>query len=498
MKLSELGKTKNYTVLGNTSTLAPKQPTQSKSLGQKVLDVGTGVSNFFGGKAVADTFGSEIAKIGKPQQQKDIISRDQPGIKETVGSGIQLGANLIPGAAEGAPLAGKLLAGIGTGYAFDVGSNLQDKNKSVGKSLEPGVGTALGAGVPLVGAAVVRPAEKIMGRLLKGLGSGVSGVSTQTMDKLINNPEFALKETNRLKNLGNDKILEGNAKTLINGVGKIQNEASSAYRAGLDKLSEIDIKPDKLKAGIETALQKHKINIGQDGIVDFGAADFLDPKIQQRAESVINKITKQEDISGTGIRKLMDIVDNSKFKSAPDGERQAFNAFIADLKSGIKGGIDASTTKLGEINKKYSADMQLSEAAQDIFGNVDYKNLSEVAKAAKKLEGMFNQKGLDPKIIDDYLERIGVSSKNFKTSEAVRQISNKEPTANSVGTSFGEVMRSATSAVVTPEIVRNLSIYTGMAKEKLVPFLHGLKPAARNTVIQALIQANQGNSEQNQ
>lgn len=493
MKISDL---KNYTVLPsgdsspNSSTTSPSMP--PKSTGQKILDAGTKVSNFFGGKGVADTFGATIAKVGKTAQEKDFISQDQPTVKQTIGSGIQLGANFLPGVGKGASFAAKALTGIGTGYALDVGSKLQNNSP---KPFEPGVGTAVGAALPIAGA-VTGTATKIMGRLFKGLGSGLSGVSTDTIDKIVNNPETAMKASKKLAETGNNKVLENNAKTILNGVTKIQNEASSAYRSGLDKLSEVDIKPDQLKKGIEGALQKNKIGIGNDGLIDFSGADFLDPKVQQKAESIINQVGKQEDLSGTGIRKLMDMVDNARFKSAPDGDRQAFNAFIGDLKQGLKDGINASTDKLSEINSKYSADMQLSEAAQNIFGNVDFKNLSEVAKAAKKLESMFSQKGLDPKIVDDYLTRIGENPANFKTSEAVRQISNKTSGANSLGTSLGEITRSATSAIITPEMVKNLSIATGLTREKLAPFLRVLKPSARKIVIQALLQANQGNSAQ--
>lgn len=491
---------KNYTVLPSSAGKVPAptsspQPEQSTSLGQGILNAGTAVTNFLGGKGVADTFGATIAKIGKTPQEKEIISQDQPTVKQTIGSGLQLGANFIPGAGELegagalAKVGAKVGAGLGTGYAMDVGSKLQNNQE---QPFSPGVGTAVGGALPVVGAAG-GAASRIVGRLLKGLGSGISGVSSKTLDSILNNPEVAQMASDKLAKSGNYKVLEDNAKTLINGVGKIQNEASSAYRTGLDKLSNIDIKPDKLKKGIEGALQKHNIGIGADGIVDFSKAEFLDPKIQQRAESVISKVSQQEDISGAGIRKLMDVVDNSKFKSTgADGDRQAFNAFVGDLKKGLEDGVNASTDKLGEINKKYSADKQLSEAAQHIFGNVDFKNVSEVASAAKKLEGLFSAKGLDPQTIDNYLTRIGISPKDFRTSEAVRQITNKEPSPqNTPGFNIGEITRTATGSVMTPEMVKNITIKTGLAKEKLTPLLNGLKtlsPALQKTLIQALLQ----------
>lgn len=484
---------KTYGMAPNISATStqPKPPT---SLGQKVLNTGTAVANFFGAKGIAEDVGATIASAKAAPDEKQYIQH--PDLKERIGSTVQFGTNFIPGVGEGAGLAAKVGAGLGTGYAFDVGSKLQD-NKTTGEALTPGIGTLVGGALPVAGA-VLRPATKIVGRLLKGLGSGLSGVSSDTIDKIVDNPDVAQKASQKLAASGNNKVLEENAKTLVNGVSKIQNEASSAYRSGLDKLSETDIKPENLKKGFFSALEKHNISVDGSGKIDFSNAEFLDPKMQQRAEGIINKINQQSDLSGTGVRKLMDVVDNSKFKSAPDGDRQAFNAFIGDLKNGLKDGISASTDKLNEINSKYSSDMQLSEAAQNIFGKVNFKNLPEVARAAKKLEGLFSQKGLDPQVIDDYLTRIGVSPSDFKTSEAVRQISNKTESANSVGTSFGEVMRSATSSLVTPNTVKNLSIATGMAKEKLIPFLRALMPSARNVVIQALLSANQDSSGSNQ
>ncbi len=461
-----------------SSTPAPTQ--QKKPLANKISD-------FLGFKGVTDEYGATIARAKAPtQQEKDSV--EFPSTKEVVGSAIQGGANFLGGLGAGAGLAGKVIAGAAQGYAYDVGSKLQG-NKSVGQSLTPGAGTVVGGALPVAGK-LLGAAGKITGRLLKGLGSGMSGVSSDTITKLVENPEYAKEATRRLQKSGNFKVLEDNAKTLLNGVTKIQNEASSAYRHGLDQLSEVDIKPEKLKQGFFSALEKNKIGVSEDGKIDFSQADFLDPKIQQKAEQLITTINTQNDLSGTGVRKLMDIVDNTKFKSAPDGERQAFNAFVGDLKNGFKEGINASTSKLQEINSKYSTDMQLSEAAQDIFGGVNFKNLSEVAKAANRLEGLFSEKGIDPQIIDDYLKRIGVNPEEFKTGEAVRQISNKTDTANSKGVTMGEITRSITSSVVTPKMIRDLSIFTGMSKNTLSSFWKKLAPGAKAILLNAISQQN--------
>lgn len=192
---------------------------------------------------------------------------------------------------------------------------------------------------------------------------------------------------------------------------------------------------------------------------------------------------------------MSDDIESAAYKVATSDERLSFNAFVKDLAGSLKESISHSTEKLDEINRAFSQDMQLAEATQNIFGKVNFKNLPEVVRASQKLEGLFNQKGLAPDVVDQFLTRIGIPPSNFRTSEAVRQISNKTSGGNSVGLSLGEITQEITSAVVTPQMVKNLSIVTGLAKETLMPFLQKMKPAARNVLIQALLQMNQEDSK---
>lgn len=474
---------------GEIQSPAPTSVSQPKTFGQHITDLAHGITNFVGAKGISDEFGASLAHATVPAAQKPYV--DFPSFKTVAGSAIQAGANLIPGAGKGFGLLGKTAIGAGTGYAFDVGSNLQQDTQT---PFAPGIGTAVGGALPVAGA-VIKPATAIVGRLMKGLGSGLSGVSSETIDKILQNPEFAQKASAKLAKSGNNRVLEDNARTIINGVGQIGREASNAYGEGLDSLAHTDINPDTLKAGLLQTLDKHGVGVGEGGRLDFSNAEFLDPKVQQRAEKVVNHINQFPDLSGKGVRKIMDTVDTAKFKSAPDGDRQAFNAFMGDLKSSLKESVSKSTDKLGEINQKYSTDMQLSEAAQNIFGKVNFRNLPEVVRASQRLENLFSQKGLAPEVVDNFLKRIGVNPEEFKTTEAVRQIDNVKQPANSQGLSMGEVARSVTSAVVTPDMVKNLSIVTGLSKQKLSPILQQMKPVARNILIQALLQANTDNSQ---
>ena len=96
MKLSDL---KNYTVL--PSSAEPKVEPK-KNTGQKILDVGTKVSNFFGGKGISDLAGATIAKAKAKPEEKEFV--EFPSKKEVAGSAIQLGANFLPSARIGAKL----------------------------------------------------------------------------------------------------------------------------------------------------------------------------------------------------------------------------------------------------------------------------------------------------------------------------------------------------------------------------------------------------------
>lgn len=468
---------------GNLGTEIKSTISKPKSTLDTIGNVAQGVTNFFGGKGVADEFGASIARAFAPPEQKQLV--DFPSTKQVVGSAAQLGANFVPGLGEENLLA-RTGAGLGAGYAMDVGSKLQNNEQN---PLAPGVATAVGGALPGVGAGLVRPTNAIIGRLMKGLGSELSGVSGDTIDKIVSNPHAAIKASKLIAQQGNSKVLEGNARTVLNAVSQIKSSASSEYGKGLDSLSNVDINPEHLKEGFFGALNKHGVQVSPDGKIDFSGAEFLDPKIQQRAEGIMHTINSAPDLSGKGVRKLMDQVDAAKFKSAPEGDRQAFNAFMGDLSKSLREGVGKSTNKLDEINKNYHSDMELTDAAQNILGKVNYKNLPEVVNAANKLEGLFSQKGIAPEVVDKFLTRAGINPEDFKTSEAVRQISNKKDTANTKGVSAGELVRGVTSSVLTPELVKNISIATGLGKEKIAPFLSGLKTPARNAVIEALLQS---------
>lgn len=479
----------------HVAAVPPVQQAQPKSLMDTVGDAAQGVSNFIGAKGLTDLAGSQIAKLGLAATgNMDAATRvEEPTMKQVLGSTLQTGANFIPGAG-GAGLAARVGAGAATGYAMDVGSKLQNNEAD---PLTPGIATGVAGSLPIVGAGLVKPTTAIIGRLLKGVGSGLSGVSGKTIDQIVSNPQSAIKASQTLAKNGNDALLEKNARTIVNGISKVRQDARQAFGNALGSLKSTDINPQAFRQAIQPTLDKFGSTM-QGGQRTLSNVEFSDPKNIQRASDLVDRlnILPKGKMDGATLRKLADDIENSKFKIATSDERLSFNHFADELSGSVKDAINGSTDKLQEMNQKYSKDMGLAETMQNVFGKVKFKNLPEVVKASQQLETLFAKKGLAPHEIDNFLTRIGVHPADFKTSEAVRQIGNKSEGANSIGLSPGELSREATSAIVSPELVKNLSIASGVAKETLEPLLRSLKTPTRNAVVQLLLKADQDTQQQ--
>src|SRR3990167_911706 len=240
---------KTYKVIGGANTGIPDSAVgvrPQKSFEQKALDVGTGVSTFFGGKGISELVGATIAKAKAKPEEKQFV--EFPKGREVAGSAVQLGANFLPGAGIGASLGRKAIVGAGTGLGMDIGSKLQK-----GETPTPGIGTAVGGALP-VAAAGLGYATRVMGRLFKGLGAGISGVSTDTLNSMLKNPQVAQKATDKLAKSGNFKVIEENAKKIVNGVASIRKQARSSFGKGVEELAETDINPNTFREKTQAVL----------------------------------------------------------------------------------------------------------------------------------------------------------------------------------------------------------------------------------------------------
>ena len=358
---------------------------------------------------------------------------------------------------------------------------------------EVGEGTAIAAGSEALLPPVAKVGSKLViqpvKRLLGSLASGFSGVSAKAINTIFDNPQAANEAVKLLEKEGSGSIVRKNAETIINGVSKIRQEARQKFGEGLEILKETDIDPKTFRDSVQSVLDGFG-SVKENGVRQLKNVEFSDPKNIQTASSLIDKISSTKiEFNGKALRKLLDDVENSAYKTATSDERLSFNIFVRELSGSIKSAINNSTDKLTEINKAFSTDMQLADAIQGIFGKIKFKNLNEIRKVSEKLDGIFAKKGISPEIIDDFLTRAGVKPSGFKTSEAVRQISDVDSVKNTEGLTFAEIFRSITSSVLTPKAVRDVSILTGMAEQTLRPVLQALTPVARGLFIKSIIES---------
>ena len=376
----------------------------------------------------------------------------------------------IPRIASRAVVAG----GIGAAQTGDL------KQGAVAAGLE-----AVAPGAAKVAGVVAKPVSRFMGRLFKGVGSGLSGASSQQIEAVLKNPQAAKQVVGEIKKKGGAAVLRKNAETIVQGVSKIRQDARKAFGEGLENLSEADIKPEVFRQHTKVLLDKYGV-FKTGGKRVLGNVEFDDPKNIAKASELINKLSRAK-LDGKSLRKLADDIESSTYKIATSDERLAYNAFAKDLSGTLKQAISKSTDKLDDINKAFSGDMQLVEEIEKIFGKVKFKNAREILTVSQKLENLFSQKGLAPEATDKFLQKLGLEPTGFRASEAVRQMGELAPTANTIGTNPFEIVRAFTSAIVPPEMVRNIAIATGLGQDFIREVATKLSPTARAIFIKLIL-----------
>lgn len=151
-----------------TAPVKPQQPSILSRIANTVVDT-------IGARPIVDTYGTALAKIGKNDQEKNILDAEAPSLREVAGSALKTGSLLLPGASAGSSLLRVGTAGALGGYAYDVGENIQEGAGSPSEVLKPGIGTAIGA--------VAAPAAQIgVNTIVNGASRGAKATKTVISD----------------------------------------------------------------------------------------------------------------------------------------------------------------------------------------------------------------------------------------------------------------------------------------------------------------------------
>lgn len=295
------------------------------------------ITNFTGLRQVADTFGAEIARAQAPtEQERNIISSNTPSVKETAGSAIR-GIGTIAGLATAAPasLAGRVAQGAAFGYAQDVGADLQN-DATAAQTVTPGLGTAVGASVPLAAAGIKKlsdligkTGDRIQFSVIKPTQADIKdGFNIQTVKKY---------------NLG----------------GSLKTTAEKT-----DKLI------DDLSAQLNSKIKGSNASLDLNDVYDKTAKRVLGDKFQQfgsnaNMDTAIDKL-RQEIITVSGENGLVPLQDAQTIKRAaghfgawqygrpdPDAKatEQVYNVFYNEMKKAIE---KNAPEGIAEINKQIS------------------------------------------------------------------------------------------------------------------------------------------------
>lgn len=478
---------------GETPEPSEVRQTAAQNLGDIIIGAGKGLLSTVKG---ASSLGEKVLQA--PLKAVGMKFEEQTGAEKLISEelteakgGFQKAGKFIEQVAEFAIPATKIgkvtkgMSKIKQILARAVGSGAVATTQEGELGKETAIASGVEVSLPVVGK-VIKPVTNVIKRLFSGLGSGLSGVPVEQLNMIAKNPSVAREVSRVIKKEGQESILESNAKSIVNGISKIRQQARKAYGEGVEVLSKTDIKPNIIKKNVLSAFKDNGIKITPQGI-SLKNSEILDTRIQKKASELITRLNNNTPTDGKSIRTLMDKLESAKFKSALDPDRQAFNNLMNDLGSELKKSIGESTKKLDDINKQFSQEMALADGMEGIFGKVKFKNTKELNKVAKKLERLFSQKGLDPITVDKFLTRIGISPSEFKTKEAVRGVVSKTSGANTKGLSFAEILQQITSSIVTPEAVKNIAVATGISANIINAIVKNASPSARGAIIKAII-----------
>lgn len=327
----------------------------------------------------------------------------------------------------------------------------------------------------------------VFARLIKGIGSTASGVGSDALESIVRNPTTAKQVAKQITAEGTEPTIRKNAQAILNGVRNVRREARKTFGNAISELKAEDIDPKAFRNSLQPFFDKYQISsAGKERILT--GVEFDKQSLLNKASNLIDEVSRV-DLNGKDLRSVLKKVENARFKTTGgDAERLSFNAFLTDLTQSLNKAVGESTDKLGEINQTFSSDMQLVDGIEKIFGKMKFYNEKELVTASERLSQLFNKKGLAPSTIDKFLNRIGISPDDFRTTEAVRQITEKDFGANQIGTTVSEFLRSITSSVVTPELVRDVAINIGTTGQKLAPVLNSIEPSLRPLFITSMVE----------
>ena len=408
--------------------------------------------------------------------------------KGVIGSAIQLGANAIPTEALGgiagnalkpvlgaaSPLVGKGLAGAATGYAMDVGNQLQNPNKTTGEALIPGLGTAVGGAIPFAGA--------LVGTLAKHIAGFNAGTGAAVIQQAVDNPDAVSQAVNKYATTPEAKqTLVDKAKAAISSfIQDKQNEYGNS-------LNQMGGRAVTLTPGEPTVIDSFEKNVAKFGgsISDDGELSFANSTLtqtdQNNLKQAFDTIQNWTDETPKGLDGLRQAIGNHMDEFSLSGNDRA-NVVLGAVQGDLKDMLSAKVPGYSDMLANYSAK---SKVTQDIVKELQ---IGGTAKASTQLNNVMRIFQKDPALqtkLEKVMGQQGATDFLNEISGAI--LSDWLPQgklmpflkgAAEFG-SLGQGLAGATTGLVgattlgsmSPRIVGNASIAAGKLGQTVIPAL---------------------------
>ncbi len=336
----------------NFNTLKPvdstPKPVQPKSIIDHIFNFADTVTNLVGARSVADTFGSELARIGKTPEQRKFIEDTAPTPLQTAGSALQTGllfapfgtaakaigagARALGAGAKLSKFAGVLGTSAGAGYGFDVGSNLQE-GKTGAEALKPSVATGIGTAIPFV-PPVVKGAVRLGAESL-GVTTGAQyGAVKELFNAAVKGGSAHQAAIDAMRGNATPEQIVQEARSAL---GQIKASRSEAYQSSLARLKDIkesyDITP--IIDSVASNLEKFGLRVGQKGEIDFSRSPI---RFNTQAQADITKIvdTMKDFGSQKGDRTVIGLDSLKRAFSDLYTPSSEARAFVQSVKTSVR------------------------------------------------------------------------------------------------------------------------------------------------------------------
>jgi hypothetical protein len=288
----------------------------------------------------------EIGATG--EGAKELLNPNQLTNKKVLGSAAELATIALPmgaiskGATTGlkavgagaklAKVGGNVLSGGSIGLASDAATQLASGKESV----SPGLGTAIGAGIPFV-APIAGKTGRIGSKMMSEIQGALTGTSGETIELAFDATRKGGKSSKQFytalrKNLTPEQLAE-NAKDAVQQVATTQQ---ARYAEGLQAISDEIVDTTKVLKGFEDQISKAGIVV-KNGVLDFSGSKLRTvPKSQTKLQEAYTELQRLKPNSTLGEIDTSRQALKALRLAGDDPSANLANKFIDDATRGVR------------------------------------------------------------------------------------------------------------------------------------------------------------------